>query len=36
MAQISPQHVQPLTTGFVTLLVGALLGIAVLNHIANR
>lgn len=36
MAQISPQHVQPLTMGFVALLVGSLFGIAILNHVANK
>jgi len=36
MAQISPEHVQPLTIGWVTLLVASLLGIAALNHYADR
>jgi len=36
MAQVSPQHVQPLTMGFVGLLVFALLGLGVLNHVANK
>lgn len=36
MPQISPQHVQPLTMGFVALLVGALLGIGILNKLANK
>lgn len=35
MASISPQHVQPLTMGFVGLLVFAILGVAVANHISN-
>lgn len=36
MPQISPEHVQPLTAGFVVLLVGSLLAIAGLNRVANR
>jgi|HubBroStandDraft_2_1064218.scaffolds.fasta_scaffold199757_2 hypothetical protein len=36
MAQVSPEHVQPLTTGFVVLLVASLLGIAALNHFADK
>lgn len=36
MAQISPQHVQPLTMGFVGLLVGSLLVLGALNKLANR
>jgi hypothetical protein len=36
MAQVSPEHVQPLTTGFATLLVGSVLLIAVLNHYSNK
>jgi hypothetical protein len=36
MPQVSPQHVQPLTMGFVALLVAALLGIGALNKLANR
>lgn len=36
MAQVSQQHVQPLTMGFVGLLVLALGGIALLNKAANR
>jgi hypothetical protein len=36
MAQVSPQHVQPLTMGFVALLVGTLLALAAVNHYANR
>lgn len=36
MAQVSPEHIQPLTTGFVTLLVGSILLIAALNHYANK
>jgi len=36
MAEIDGQHVQPLTIGFVALLVFALLGIGVLNALANR
>lgn len=36
MAQISPQHVQPLTMGFVGLLVGSLLALGALNKLANR
>lgn len=36
MPQVSPQHVQPLTMGFVALLIGSLLAIGVLNKLANR
>ena len=36
MPQVSPQHIQPLTMGFVALLVASLLGIGVLNKFANR
>jgi hypothetical protein len=36
MAQISAQHVKPLTAGFVALLVLATIGIGVLNVAANR
>lgn len=36
MANVSPQHVQPLTMGFVGLLVLALLGIGLLNKAANH
>jgi len=36
MAQISEQHIQPLTMGFVALLVLAIGGLAVLNKAANR
>lgn len=36
MANVTPQHVPVLTAGFVALLVGALLGIAALNHFANK
>lgn len=35
MANISPQHVKPLTAGFVGLLVGTLILIDVLNRAAN-
>lgn len=35
-AQISPQHVAPLTSGFVALLVLGVVGIGVLNKVANR
>jgi hypothetical protein len=35
MAQVSPQHVQPLTMGFVGLLLLAVFGIAALNKFAN-
>lgn len=34
MAQISPQHVQPLTAGLVGLLVLGLFGIFALNHVS--
>lgn len=36
MAQVSPEHVTPLAVGWVVLLVASLLGIAVLNHYADR
>jgi len=36
MAQISPQHVQPLTMGFVGLLVFSLIGIGALNKWSNK
>jgi hypothetical protein len=36
MANISPQHVQPLTMGFVGLLVLSLLGLGALNKLANK
>jgi hypothetical protein len=36
MAQISSDHVQPLTMGFVGLVVFALVGIGIVNCIANR
>jgi len=36
MAQVTAQHIPILTGGFVVLLVGALLGIAVLNRVANK
>ena len=36
MAQVSPEHVTPLTIGWVVLLVASLLGISALNHIANK
>lgn len=36
MAQISPQHTAPLTSGFVALLVFGVIAIGVLNHIANK
>ncbi len=36
MAQVSPEHVQPLTTGFVTLLVVSIGIIALLNHYSNK
>lgn len=36
MAQISTQHVAPLTSGFVGLLVLGLIGIGILNAAANR
>lgn len=36
MAAVTPQHVPVLTAGFVALLVGSLLGIAALNHFANK
>lgn len=36
MPQVAPQHVQPLTAGFVALLVATLLAIGALNKLANR
>lgn len=36
MANISPQHIVPVTCGSVALLVVAALGIAVLNRFANK
>lgn len=36
MAQISEQHIQPLTMGFAGLLLLSILGLAVLNKAANR
>jgi undecaprenyl pyrophosphate phosphatase UppP len=36
MAQVSQEHIQPLTVGFVTLLVVSLMGIAALNHFADH
>ncbi len=36
MANVTSQHVPVLTAGFVALLVGTLIGVAVLNHFANR
>lgn len=36
MANISTEHVQPLTMGFVGLLVFALVGIGIINCVANR
>ena len=36
MAQISPEHMTPLTVGCVVLLVASLLAIAGLNHLADN
>lgn len=36
MAQVSTQHVQPLTMGFVGLLILSIGMIAVLNRAANK
>ena len=36
MPQVTPQHIPVLTAGCVALLVGALIGIAALNHFANK
>lgn len=36
MAQVSQQHVAPLSSGFVALTLLALFGIAILNHFADR
>lgn len=36
MAQISQEHVAPLTSGFVALLVLAVISFGVLNKLANR
>lgn len=35
-AQVSPQHVAPLTSGVVGLLVLGLIGICALNRLANK
>ena len=32
MVQVSPQHVPPLTLGFVAVLLFGLIGLAALNH----
>ena len=36
MAQVTQQHIPVLTSGFVGLLLFGILGIAVLNYVANR
>lgn len=36
MATISTNHVKPLTSGFVVLLVASAIGIGILNHLANK
>lgn len=35
-AQISPQHVKPLTAGFAALLLLSVFGICALNKLANK
>lgn len=35
-AQVSPQHVAPLTSGIVGLLLLSILGICALNRLANK
>lgn len=36
MAQVSNEHVGPLTIGWVALLVASLLAISALNHFADK
>lgn len=36
MATVQNQHVQPITSGFVALLVFAVIGMGFLNKAANR
>lgn len=36
MATVSQEHVTPLTTGFVGALVIAVLGIGIVNYLANK
>lgn len=36
MAQITQQHVPILTSGFVGLLVLAIIGLGVMNYVANK
>ncbi len=36
MAQVSSEHIQPLTVGWVTLLVVSLLALAALNRYADK
>ena len=36
MANVSSQHLSPLTMGFVGVLVFAILGIGIVNHLANK
>lgn len=36
MAQIQQEHIQPLTIGWVVLLVGSLMVIGFLNHYADH
>jgi hypothetical protein len=36
MAQISEEHLAPLTVGWVVLLVGSFLLLGVLNHVADK
>lgn len=36
MAQVTAQHIPAVTGGAIILLVGTLLGVAFLNHYANR
>lgn len=36
MAQVNPEHVQPLTVGFAVLLVASILALGALNHFADK
>jgi len=36
MAQVDPEHIAPLTAGWVTLLVGTFILLGVLQHFADR
>lgn len=36
MATVSPEHVQPLSSAFIGTILIALLGIGILNYLADR